>query len=81
MNHLDYNDYVNIRITKVHFDEEPSHWEIDIDYSDGTSLGCGTSPTFGGIWDMAYSIIVGGDKSSDYETNPWSEFDANAKNY
>ena len=80
MNHLDYNDYVDIRITKVHFDGEPSHWEVDVNDAE-RSLGCGTSPNFADAYDLAHSIIVGGDKDSFYEVNSWTAFDANAGNY
>lgn len=80
MDQIDYNDYVDIRITKVRFHDEPSHWEVDVNDAEN-NLGCGTSPTFAGAYDIAYSIIVGGDKDSDYEVNSWAEFDANAKNY
>lgn len=76
----DYGDYVDIRITKVRFDGDPSHWELDIKYPDGESMGGGTGPSFAGIYDMAYSIIHGGDKHSNWEVNSWTDFDANERN-
>ena len=76
---LDYSEYVNVKITKVYFMGEPSHWELDITDNADRDLGSGTSPDFNGIYDMAYSIIRGGDKYSDWEVNSWTEFDANDK--
>jgi hypothetical protein len=43
-------------------------------------LGGGTAPTFAGVYDIAYSIIAGGDKSNNYEYNEWALFDANDRN-
>lgn len=78
---MDYSDYVNIKITKVHFDGEPNHWEVDITYPySEESIGGGTAPTFAGVMDMAYSMIRGGDKHSDWEVNEWTEFDGNDRN-
>lgn len=76
---LDYSDKVLITITKVKFFGEPSHWEVDITDSSGDELGSGTGPTFAGVYDMAYSMLAGGDKHSDWETNEWTEFNANKK--
>lgn len=65
-----------IVITKVFYDEEPSHWECDVYNSNGANMGGATAPTFAGAYDSAYEIIVGG---YDYDVphNDWTEFDAN----
>lgn len=76
MSKLDYSDQVVITITKVKFDGKPSHWGVIIE-QDSEEIGSGTAPSFAGVFDMAYEMIAGGDKGSDYERNPWAEFDAN----
>jgi len=76
MSDLDYSDYVNIKIIKVQAYGEPSHWELDVTYPDGSDAGGGTSPNFSGIFDMAHSIIRGGDKHN-WDVNDWTDFDAN----
>lgn len=80
MSELDYGDFVTIKITKVRFLDEPSHWEAEITNADGEDIGSATAPTFAGISDEVYSMIHGGDKYSDYEINEWTQFDANNKN-
>ena len=79
MGNLDYSDYINIKITRVTLDGEATHWELDITDGDGDVFGEGTGPNFNSMYDMAYSIIAGGDKHSNYEYNEWVEFDANNK--
>jgi hypothetical protein len=81
MSELDYSDQVTIVITKVKYDGEPTGWSVDIQYAneDGPMQG-GTAPTFAGVYDIAYSIIAGGDKSNNYEYNEWVLFDANERN-
>ena len=78
MNHIDYNDYVDIRITKVHFDGEPTHWEVDINDAEN-SLGGGTCPTFQDAMDIIHQTIYGGYKNN-WEVNSWATFDANERN-
>jgi hypothetical protein len=72
---IDSSDQVTITITKVMHEGEPSHWGLDVSHN-GEELGMGTAPTFAGVYDMAYSIIVGGDKHN-WDINPWTTFDAN----
>jgi hypothetical protein len=72
---LDYSDQVTITITKVKYMGEPTIWDVTVEQGN-EEIGGGTAPTFAGVYDMAYSIIAGGDKSNWY-TNPWVEFDAN----
>lgn len=81
MSELDYSDYVTIKITKVKFDGEPTHWELDVHYAgEGQYDGQGgTAPTFAGVYDMAYDIIRGGYKNN-WDVNEWTEFDANDRN-
>jgi hypothetical protein len=79
MSEIDYEDYVNIKIIKVKFMDEPSHWALEVTDRNGEDMGMGTGPTFVGIYDMAYSIIAGGDKHSQWEVNDWTEFDANKR--
>ena len=79
MSETDYEDYVNIKIIKVRFMDDPTHWALEITDRNGEDIGMGTGPTFAGIYDMAYSIIAGGDKHSNYEYNDWVFFDANNK--
>lgn len=76
MSYIDYSDQVIITITKVRYDGEPSGWSVDVEHN-GEELGGGTAPTFAEVSDIAYSVIVGGDKFSNYEKNEWAEFDAN----
>lgn len=64
---LDYSDYVDIRIIKVKYMGEPSHWQVDMD----DELG-GTSPNFAGAVDIAMEIICG-----EYGEEEWHQFDAN----
>jgi hypothetical protein len=81
MSELDFSDQAIITITKVKYDGEPSHWDVSIEMSgESEELGGGTAPTFAGVYDMAYSIIAGGDKHSNYEYNQWVLFDANERN-
>lgn len=81
MSEIDNSDYVTIKITKSKFMGEPSGWMVDVQYADEEApMQGGTSPTFAGAYDIAYSIIVGGDKHNDYEYNEWALFDANARN-
>lgn len=80
MSDLDYTDSVTITITKVKYNGEPSHWEVGVLRAGWfDELGGGTAPTFAGAYDIAYSIIAGGDKSSNYEYNEWALFDANER--
>jgi len=79
MSDLDYEDYINIKIIRVNFMDEPSHWALEVTDRNGEDMGMGTGPTFVGIYDMAYSIIAGGDKHSQWEINHWTEFDANKR--
>lgn len=67
-----------IKITKVFYDDEPSHWECDVYAHDTIEMGGGTAPTFTGVYDMAYDLIAGG---YDYEVdhNDWVNFDANKR--
>lgn len=74
---LDYSDYVNIKITKVKFDGEPSHWTVDITDPDG-EIGAGTSPHFHGAMEIAHNAIYGGYKNN-WDINEWADFDANRK--
>ena len=80
MSDIDYSDFVNIKIIKVNFMDEPSHWALEVTDRNGEDMGMGTGPSFAGIFDMAYSIIAGGDKHSQWETNVWTEFNANERN-
>lgn len=80
MSEIDYDDYVNIKIIRVNFMDEPSHWAVEVTDRNGEDMGMGTGPTFAGVYDTAYSIIAGGDKHSQWEVNSWTEFDANARN-
>jgi hypothetical protein len=78
---IDNSDYVIIKITKSKFMGEPSGWMVDIQYSDEDAAEQGgTAPTFAGVFDIAYSIIAGGDKHNNYEYNEWALFDANERN-
>lgn len=78
MSEFDYSDSVTIKITKVRYGGEPSTWQLDIE-GQGLDGSGGTAPSFDSIFDMTYSIIHGGDKSSGLEVNEWVRFDANAK--
>ena len=81
MDEIDDSDYVTIKITKSKYMGEPSIWTVDIQYSDeDTAEQGGTAHTFAGVFDIAYSIIAGGDKHNGYEWNEWANFDANQKN-
>ena len=69
---LDYSDYVNIKITRVQLDGQPSHWEYTLDSGAG-----GTGPTFYGVLDMAIQSITGDTGDFDSIYNDWVDFDAN----
>lgn len=77
MDEMDYSDSVTIKITKVKYNGEPSHWEVDIVEPDGEESGGGTSPTFYGAWDTAYEILTGDTGDFDSRHNSWIDFDAN----
>lgn len=79
MNEMDYSDQVIITITKVKYMGEPTIWDVTVEKGN-QEVGGGTSPTFAGASDIAYSIIAGGDKSNGYQWNDWVEFDANKWN-
>lgn len=79
MSDIDNSDYVTIKITKSKYMGEPSIWMVDV-YDEEGEWGGGTAPTFAGVYDIAYSIIAGGDKHSNYEYNEWVLFDANERN-
>lgn len=79
MSELDFTDSVTIKITKVKYGGEPTIWQLDIE-GQGLDGSGGTSPTFAGVYDMAYSIIAGGDKDSNWQYNEWTLFDANDRN-
>jgi hypothetical protein len=80
MSDIDYEDFINIKIIRVNFMGEPTHWALEVTDRNGEDMGMGTGPTFAGIFDTAYSIIAGGDKYSQWEVNSWTEFDANKRN-
>lgn len=69
---MDYSDSITIKITKVKYNGEPTHWEVDL--SDGSGA---TNPTFHGAWDAAYEMITGDIGDFDSEHNNWVDFDAN----
>lgn len=75
MSELDYSDSVTIKITRVKFDGEPTHWEYDLDSGAG-----GTGPTFYGVLDMAVEAITGDHGDFDSIHNDWVDFDANDRN-
>lgn len=76
MSEIDTSDYVIIKITKAKSDGQPFTWYLDIEGGEFDGSG-GTAPSFAGVYDMAYSIIAGGDKHNGYKYNEWVEFDAN----
>ena len=67
-----------IKITKVFYDNQPTHWECDVFDFTGQEIGGGTGPTFAGIHDLSYDVIVGGKDYYD-EINEWTAFDANKR--
>lgn len=79
MSELDFTDQVVITITKVRYHGEPTGWDVTVEQG-GEEIGGGTAPSFAGVSDIAYSIIVGGDKHNNYEYNEWALFDANKRN-
>lgn len=67
-----------IKITKVFYDNEPTHWECDVYNSIEKEIGGGTGPSFHDVYDMAYELIVGG-YAYDVPHNDWVDFDANKR--
>ena len=65
--HLDYSDFISVKITRVTESGEPVFWQVD--FPDGTG---GTAPTFHGVWDIAYEQIT-------EDRDGWTDFDANKK--
>ena len=54
---LDYSDSIKIKITKVRFGGEFSHWEVEVE-SEDLSIGLGgTAPTIWGVLDMATDYL------------------------
>lgn len=70
---LDYSDSMTIKVTKVSYLGEPSHWEIDVLDKTGHLIGGGTAPTYSGVIEMALEMIK---KRADGE---WVKFDSNKK--
>ena len=67
---LDYSDSFTIKVTKVNFDREFTHWEGMIHSSDG-ELHCEvTAPTMGGVLDELLDYLY----DRRYE---WTKDDAN----
>jgi hypothetical protein len=81
MSEIDLSDQVVVTITKIRYNGKPSGWDVTVEKAgEAEELGGGTAPTFAGVYDIAYSIIAGGDKSNNYEYNEWALFDANERN-
>lgn len=74
---LDYSDSVVIKITKVRYLDEPSHWEFDMVNADWEDISSGTAPTFYGVVDMAIEMAS---ERHDLDDPEWSKFDANERN-
>lgn len=71
---LDYSDSITIKITKVKYLGEPSHWEFDMVNADWEDIASGTAPTFHGVVDMAVDMAS---NRNDLDDPEWSRFDAN----
>lgn len=70
---LDYSDSMTMKITKVSYLGEPSHWEMEVLDATGHVVGSGTAPTYFGVVEMAIDII------SNRADGEWKKFDANNK--
>ena len=69
-----HKESVVVKISKVFYDNEFSHWDMDISYS-GEDIGGGTAPTYYGVSDMASEILH--DYLSDTNRKDWFDDDAN----
>lgn len=69
---LDYSDSYTIKITKVNFDGEFTHWESEYFTKDGEFWGSSTAPTFVGVLDSALEYLY------DYNYE-WTRDDANSR--
>lgn len=68
---LDYSDNFTIKITKVKFNGEFTHWESSIDFSNTNEYYCEvTAPNMSGALDEAINYLY----DSKYE---WTTDDAN----
>ena len=70
MTDLDYTDYVNIKIIKVHADNAPVFWQVEVTDKDGKEIGGATGPRFYTVTDYALEIVM---------RNGWLMFDANER--
>jgi hypothetical protein len=73
---MDYIKMVNeeliIKITKVAYEGEFSHWEVDVESDTADAFLAGTAPTIWGVLNMATDYLW--DKS---EEDKWFKDDAN----
>lgn len=74
-----HQEIAKIRVFKNFYNEEPSHWSVEVIDIDGQLMGIATAPSFNGVWDSAYGMLTGRNGDFDDESNPWVEFDANIK--
>jgi hypothetical protein len=68
---LDYTDAVVIKITKVKFEDEPTHWEVEMTNFVGDEFASATGPTFGGMLSFVSEVL---------DDEGWTSFDANGDN-
>jgi len=68
---LDYTDAVVIKITKVKFEDEPTHWEVEMTNFAGDEFASATGPTYHGMIDFVCEVLG---------NEGWTSFDANRRN-
>lgn len=69
---LDYSDSYTIKVTKVKFGEEFSHWEADLVFLDDSKCCFATAPTMAGVIDEVLNYLY----DDNYE---WTKDDANVR--
>ena len=69
---LDYSDHYTIKVTKVKFDGEFTHWEADLIFPDDGKYCSVTAPTMAGAIDEVLNYLY----DDNYE---WTKDDANAR--
>lgn len=74
-----HEEVVTIKIIKVFYDQDPTHWETEVTGHKGEELGFATGPTFNNVFDSSYEFITGYSGDLDDQHNTWVDFDSNGE--
>jgi hypothetical protein len=72
-----HEEVVTIKIIKVFYDQDPSHWEVEVRDHNGEEIGSATGPTFYNVYDSCYELITGDSGAFDEQHNSWVDFNSN----